>query len=107
MSDKIYIAGKITGIEAQAKTMFAQAELVLKQQGFTPMNPMALPHLHDKQWHSYMRECLKTLCDCDAILLLHTWQDSPGAKLEYSVAVGLGLDVYLEKEIEPRIVRVG
>jgi len=104
---KIYISGKITGIEQEALALFAKAEQFLKAQGHEPINPMALPHLHDKEWHSFMREDIKALCECDAILLLHNWQDSPGAKLEYTVALALGLDVYLEKEIEPRMVRVG
>lgn len=104
---KIYISGKITGIEEEARALFAQAEAELRQKGFEPINPMALPHLHDKEWHSYMREDIKALCDCDGILLLHNWQDSPGARLEYTVAAGLGLDIYLEKSFEARMVRVG
>jgi hypothetical protein len=68
---RIYISGKITGIEQEALALFAKAEAFLKEQGHTPVNPMALPHLHDKEWHSYMREDIKALCACDAIYMLH------------------------------------
>ncbi len=104
---KIYISGKITGMEEEARWLFAQAEAQVRAQGFEPINPMALPHLHDKEWHSFMREDIKALCDCDGIFMLYNWQDSPGARLEYTVALALGLVVYFEKEVEPRLVKVG
>ena len=103
---RIYISGKITGIEQEARALFAAAEAQLLALGHEPINPMGLPHLHDKEWHSFMREDIKALCDCDGILLLHNWQDSQGARLEYTVAAGLGLDIYLEQSFEARMVRV-
>jgi hypothetical protein len=94
---KIYISGKITGIEQQALALFAKAEAFLKEQGYEPINPMALPHLHDQQWHSYMREDIKALCACDAIYMLHNWQGSKGARLEHEVAQAIGLKIFLNK----------
>jgi hypothetical protein len=95
---KIYISGKITGIEAEALVRFGLAELVMREAGFDPINPMALPHLHDKEWHSFMREDIKALCDCDAIYMLNNWKDSAGARLEHTVAECLGLQVFYEDE---------
>ena len=63
----MYISGKITGIEAEAETLFAEAEKFLLKKNFEPLNPMKLPHNHDKSWKSYMKECIIALCKCDGI----------------------------------------
>lgn len=57
------------------------------------MNPLTLPHSHDKSWHSYMREDIKALCDCDAIYMLANWRDSRGARIEFEIADHLELVV--------------
>jgi hypothetical protein len=94
---KIYISGKVTGIEEEAVALFNAADRYLKQKGFETVNPMALPHSHDKSWHSYMKEDIKALCDCEAIYMLPNWTDSKGAIIEHSTATLLGLKVYYEK----------
>jgi hypothetical protein len=94
---KIYISGKVSGIEEEAITIFKVAENYLKHKGLSPVNPMSLPHEHDKSWHSYMKEDIKALCDCDAIYMLSNWTDSKGAIIEHSTATLLGMEVYYEK----------
>ena len=88
---KVYISGKITGIETEAFELFAKAETQLRELGYEPINPMTLIHEHDKSWHSYMKVCIKALCDCDAIYLLPNWGESKGANLEKEIASNLGL----------------
>lgn len=102
---KIYISGKITGIEEKARQLFAQAQEHLEAAGFTVINPMALPHLHDKEWHSFMREDIKALCDCDAIYLLNNWHNSLGARLEKQIAEVLGLHIYYQAPQASRVKR--
>ena len=51
---KVYICGKISGMEDEAKVLFEEAETKLKERGFEVINPMKLPHNHDKQWTSYV-----------------------------------------------------
>jgi hypothetical protein len=94
---KIYISGKITGIEEEAAHIFESASSLLQIQGYEIINPMTLPHNHDKSWESYMREDLKALLDCDSIYMLNGWNDSKGANLEYHIAISLGLEVIYEK----------
>lgn len=89
---KVYISGRITGID-NFEQLFAKAEAQLKQQGFETVNPVTLPHNHDKTWHQYMREDIKALCDCDIIFMLNNFNDSRGAKIELELAVNLGMDV--------------
>ena len=84
---KIYIAGKITGMEEEAERLFQQAEDRLTEMGYEVVNPMKLPHDHDKQWLSYMIECLTALKECDAIFMLPNWMDSAGAGIEFTCAI--------------------
>ena len=97
ISQKIYISGKISGIEEQAVAIFANAELMLSKMGYEVVNPMTLNHDHDKSWNSYMRVGVKELCDCYKIFMLNNWTDSKGAIIEHTIAMYLGIDVVYEK----------
>ena len=90
---KIYISGRITGIEEEALELFEKAEKELQAQGFDTVNPMTLPHNHDKSWRSYMREDVKALCDCDTIYMLSNWKLSNGAIIEHGIAQSLQLTI--------------
>ena len=96
MATKIYISGKISGIENEAPELFAKAELELQSKGFETVNQMTLNHNHDKSWHSYMKEDVKALCECDTIYMLNNWTDSKGAIIEHTIAMYLGLKVQYE-----------
>lgn len=93
---KYFISGKISGIEKDAPELFKHAEKQLKAKGFEVVNPMTLNHSHDKSWHSYMKEDVKALCECDAIYMLSNWTDSKGAIIEHTIAMYLGLKVQYE-----------
>jgi len=97
MKNKVYISGKISGIENLAVILFEKAESDLKNRGFDPINPMKLNHEHDKSWRSYMREDIKALCGCEVIYMLLNWTDSKGAIIEHTIAMYLGLTVEYEK----------
>jgi hypothetical protein len=94
---KIYISGKISGIENEATQLFERAEKELQAKGFETVNPLTLNHEHDKSWHSYMKEDVKALCDCDSIYMLSNWVDSKGAIIEHTIAMYLGLNVQYER----------
>ena len=96
MATKIYISGKISGIENEAPELFAKAEKELQAKGFETVNPMTLNHQHNKSWHSYMKEDVKALCECDVIYMLPNWTDSKGAIIEHTIAMYLGLKVQYE-----------
>jgi nucleoside 2-deoxyribosyltransferase len=91
---KIYISGKISGIENEAPKLFQEVEDVLIANSHEVVNPMKLPHNHDKSWESYMKEDLKAMLDCDGVVLLNNWFDSKGAKIECDLAEKLGMDIY-------------
>lgn len=96
---KIYISGKITGIEKTAPELFSKAEDELKKKGFETVNPMTINHDHDGSWHSYMRQDIKSLCDCDEIYMLSNWIDSKGAIIEHTISMYLGLKVNYESSM--------
>ena len=93
---KIYISGKISGIEAEAPELFEKAAKELEQKGYEPINPMLLSHNHDKSWQSYMKEDIKALCDCDSIFMLTNWDSSIGARIEFALAEVLGLKIIFQ-----------
>lgn len=96
MNKKIYISGRITGMEQEAPVLFAQAERMLSSRGWETVNPMTLPHQHDKSWAAFMREDIKALCDCDAIYMLDNWRRSRGAFIEWALATVLGMKILYE-----------
>lgn len=98
MAIKVYISGKISGIENEAQKLFEKAEKELQSKEFEVVNPMKLNHQHDKSWHSFMKEDIKALCDCDAIYMLSNWTNSKGAIIEHTIAIYLGLKVHYESE---------
>lgn len=98
---RVYLSGKISGLENLNKPKFEDAEVWLSnylgwwyRKDFIVVNPHKLPRNHDGKWHSYMRECLKALCRCEAIYMLDDWKDSKGAIVELFVAKILNLKLY-------------
>lgn len=92
---KVYISGKITG-DADYKKKFQNAENFLEAAGFEVFNP-AKETAPGKSWAFYMRNDIKQLMDCDAILLLKDWKESKGARLEAYIASQLDIKIYEEK----------
>ena len=89
----VYIAGKVSGMENEAKLAFKIAEKELNLQGNDVINPMELEHDHDKTWQSYMRECISAMMKADALYLLPNWRESKGARIEVQLAHNLGIKI--------------
>ena len=88
---KIYISGPMTGLSEYNKPAFMNAERRIRKAGHEPVNPAALPHDHGHTWEEYMREDIKALMYCDAILLLDGWEKSKGAVIEFTLAAHVGI----------------
>ncbi|WP_317899453.1 DUF4406 domain-containing protein [Aurantibacillus circumpalustris] len=96
----VYLSGKITGLKDLNKPKFRAAErLILDRLQYRDFfvhvfNPHDLPDDHDKQWHSYMRECIKALVCSNKIYVLDDWTKSKGALTEVLIAKILGMPMY-------------
>ena len=91
---KIYLCGKVTGLDAElCRYNFEQLETLVNMSKMEPVNPMKLDHNHDKTWESYMKVCIKALVDCDAVLCMANVKFSKGAKVERRLAYRLGIPV--------------
>lgn len=80
---KIYIAGKITGLD-NYKEIFAEVEAELLAEGHEVMNPAMLPV--GFEWEEYMHICLSMIDVCDAVYFITNWEDSKGATDEHFYA---------------------
>jgi hypothetical protein len=91
---RIYIAGKITGLdEKQTRHKFEKAEALIHASNHEAINPMKHVKGTDVTPKEAMKVCLPLLWNCDAIYLLddHIW--SEGAKVELAVARYIGLHI--------------
>lgn len=97
---KIYISGKITGLqEEEAEALFSAAEKYLAEKGYDVVNPLKIKHDHDLSWVNYMKQDIKALCDCSAIFMLNNWEDSKGAKIEKQLAEDLQMQILYEPQL--------
>ena len=96
---RIYISGKITGLNAEvSQQYFQQVEDLLTNAGHIALNPWKILPFHpDLTWHDYMAEDAKAIIHCDAIIMLENWRESKGAKVEHSLAESLGLKMFYMK----------
>ena len=101
---KIYISGKITGLDPEvAEARFLNKAMEIAEQGHISVNPFAIGKLckgymppgfsPTQEWQFYMRECVMSLAQCDAIHLFPDWQNSKGAQVERNLAKTLGLEI--------------
>jgi hypothetical protein len=92
---KCYISGPISGKPAaEYLANFEQGCHEARQLGMLPVNPCELPHAsHNQTWEAFMKLDIEALLHCDAIFMLHDWQASRGACIEYALAKELGLKV--------------
>lgn len=97
---RIYISGKISGREAEARKEFAKVSRQLEEIGHDPVNPFENGLEVDDTWERHLAVDITDLLGCDAVCQLDGWEDSRGARLEYEVArvndiPAWGLDVFL------------
>lgn len=104
---RIFLSGPMTGYDNFNFDKFNFIESVLKQYGVDVVNPVhickkykAEDVLNDKSVFDKMvaeqQEAEKT---CNAIMLLHDWQNSKGVKLELKTAANLDFKFFLDCDV--------
>ena len=91
----VYIAGPVTGAPRYEKN-FNEAAAMLKEKGYEVRNPIEPGLVEGADYRYYINRGLKMLMECDAIYILHGWEDSAGAMLERDYAIICGLDIFYE-----------
>lgn len=87
---KLYIAGPMTGLPNFNYPAFLDAESDLVAWGYKVLNPARNPEQPD--WLGYMRCAIHQVAEADGAALLPGWERSRGARVEFQLATGMGLD---------------
>lgn len=101
--NRIYVSGPMTGYPDCNFAAFHAAAERLARAGWKVFNPAEnFGGRKDLPREAYLRLDLAMLAQCDAIAMLPGWEDSRGAKLEYTVARELGCTVIDAVTLRPR-----
>jgi hypothetical protein len=97
----VYISGKVTGLDYEkAFRKFEFYERILTSFGLDSVNPMKLNIPEETDWDDAMKTCLEVQKnDCNAILLIHDWKSSKGAKEEFKQASELNHTIYFYNKL--------
>jgi len=102
----IYIAGPMAGIPDLNRPAFAAAARALTQAGLDPRNPHDITladhpnrpcpngYAPDSGGHSvrcWLKAAVALMLTCDEVFFLCGWPESTGARVEFNLAVDLGM----------------
>ena len=99
MKEKLYIAGGMTGLPELNFPAFHAEAARLRTLGFDVVSPAEINTDPNAAWAKCMRDDIKELVTCDAIVLLPGWEKSRGANLEFHIAERLEMAVHLAGEL--------
>ncbi len=104
---KFYLSGPMTGLPEYNYPAFKDAAEFLRAGGLDVVSPHeALGGHGDRTREEYMREDLKQLLECDAVIMLPRWQAAEGAKLELEIAVQCGMFKYKYARTDEFVARL-
>lgn len=90
----------MTGIADSNYPAFEKAAFELRALGLNLISPhevFAGETPDDSRWNEYLRHDLRSVTQCQGIILLPGWHKSKGAVIELSMALALGMDVMFYK----------
>ena len=90
---KVFISGPMTGLPNNNVDAFYDAELILKEAGFSVFNPAIFRVLEGFTESEIMDIDLEALKHCNYIYQLDGWENSEGANVEWAYAKKCGIDV--------------
>ena len=100
---KIYIAGPMTGLPDYNHPAFHEAAKRFRAADWNVLNPAETDGGDTSKARSYyMRQDFEKLLQADAIALLPGWENSLGARIEFSVAGALDLPTYDAETMKAR-----
>lgn len=98
MTEKIYVSGKIAGLEHQeAFDKFESREKQLRLIGYDVVNPMKIhDYKMETSWEEFMVADIRELFKCNSMYMMKDWGQSKGARVEYAIAKELGFKIIFE-----------
>lgn len=97
---RFYLSGPMTGYAEWNFPAFTAAAKSLRAKGLDVLPAHEIPHdepdgvVGALPWAVYLRDDLRELLNCDALILLRGWPTSSGARLELQTALALGMPVF-------------
>lgn len=97
----IYVSGPMSGIVNFNYDAFNAVAEILRDAGYNVVNPAETDGGDQtKSWHDYMRADIQVIInECDALVLLQDWANSPGACVEVNTARAIGIPVWDISEV--------
>lgn len=95
-ANTIYIAGPMSNLPAFNYPAFNAKADYLRARGHNVVNPADHGNVNGAEWADYLRFDLANLTRCESIYLLPGWSNSKGARLEYHVALQLGMPMFFD-----------
>lgn len=94
---KIYISGKISGLERpEVVAKFEAISAELRKEGHSVFVPTILPEYSDVSHEDYLHIDFAMIDVCDAIYMLADWQKSIGARKELQYAADFRKEILYE-----------
>lgn len=98
---KVYISGKITGLNfEQTRAKFQASSDLIESIGMIPVNPMENGLPDNATWEQHMLRDIEMLMGCQAIFMLDDWMDSRGARIEKFIAEQRNMLIFFESNIQ-------
>jgi len=93
-----YLSGPMTGYPDFNFSLFQRAAKTLREKGFQIVSPSEMdesqghwPWARRPKWGAYLgRDVTVIIEECDGIIMLPKWRDSPGCRIELFVALTQG-----------------
>lgn len=93
---KLYVIGKVTGIDADNKPKFESVRAhLIAALGCE----VEIPHdtiISGTGWAEAMRQSIARMATADGVAMLEDWTESPGAMLEFEIASAMAVRGLLE-----------
>lgn len=93
----VYVAGPYTAPDAEGRQANIQAAVSFGQEARALGFIAQVPHvaiLPTEDYELALAECFELLYRCDALVLMPTWRESPGAQRERDFAESLGIPIF-------------
>ncbi len=102
---KVYIAGPMSNMPDLNYPAFNAAAAMLRAAGHEVLNPAENPAPPCGTWLAYMRMAVAQIAQSDRLVMLPGWEKSRGARVEFSLALGLGLEIMTWAEVLRKLER--